>query len=311
MPRIVLDTDIGSDCDDAIALALALAAPELELAAITTVTGDTALRARIAAHLLALAGRPHVPVYAGHAEPLAGGAFVWFGHEHHLAGAPRGAVAPEPAAAALARCFDGRTPLELVAIGPLTNIAAALARDPALARRIPRLTLMGGYVRPTALAGHVVPAHVDYNLCGDPTAAQRVFTSGIPIRMVPIDVTVHAALTERDAAALAASAAPLAQAVARAVRGWARIQRDGFARLGVPLAPDVVSLLHDPLAIACTYDESFCTFEDLTLQPAMVDGLFRLLERPPGTPGTVVVRTATAVDPSRFLAHLRSRLGIM
>jgi inosine-uridine nucleoside N-ribohydrolase len=127
---------------------------------------------------------------------------------------------------------------------------------------------------------------------------------------VPIDVTVHVALTDGDAARLRASASPLSQAVARAIRGWAKIQRDGFANLGVPLAADVVSLLHDPLAVACAHDESFCTFEDLALEPTMVDGLFRLRERPSGTPGTITVRTATAVDAPRFLAHVRARFGI-
>ena len=83
MPRrIVLDTDIGTDVDDALALALALASPELELVAITTVSGDTSLRARIAARLLALAGRADVPVHAGCEQPLAaGGGFAQGGHE--------------------------------------------------------------------------------------------------------------------------------------------------------------------------------------------------------------------------------------
>src|SRR5262249_27868961 len=168
--RIVLDTDIGSDVDDALALGLALASPELDLVAVTTVSGDTTVRARIAARLLALAGRADVPVYAGCSEPLGGGAgFAWFGHEGEgLLDGARGAVAPEHAVDALLRLFREQDGLELVTIGPLTNVAEALERDPALARRVVRLTAMGGWLREVAIGGNRLPPAVDYNLCSDP-----------------------------------------------------------------------------------------------------------------------------------------------
>jgi inosine-uridine nucleoside N-ribohydrolase len=312
MPRVVLDTDIGSDCDDTVALALALASPEIELAAVTVVSGDVGLRGRIAAHLLALGGRPDVPVHAGAQRPLGPGAFVWFGHEGiELGGAPgQGTLSGEPAVDALLRAFDGRGDLELVTIGPLTNVAAALRRDPDLARRIPRLTAMGGFLSGTAPDGRRLPQAIDYNLCGDPEAATAVFAAGIPTRLVPIDVTLQVWLTQRDAAALAAQAGPLGPAVARALRAWAPIQRDGFTGLGLALPDGVVSFLHDPLAIACAHDESFCTFEDLDLLPTRDDGLFRLTPCAAGTAGAARVRVATAVDAPRFMAHVRTRLGI-
>ena len=133
MPRLVLDTDIGSDCDDTVALALALASPEVDLAAVTVVSGDVRLRGRVAAHLLALGGRTDVPVYAGCERPLGAGTFVWFGHEGiELDGSRgQGALSDEPAVEALLRLFDGRGDLELVTIGPLTNVAAALRAIPA------------------------------------------------------------------------------------------------------------------------------------------------------------------------------------
>ena len=164
--RVVLDTDIGTDVDDALALALALASPELELVAVTTVSGDTTLRARIAARLLALAGRTDVPVHAGCAEPLGGTAgFAWFGHEGDgILDRSRDAVAPEPAVDALLRLFREQDGLELVTIGPLTNVAVALERDPGLAGRIARLTAMGGWLRgvrhrrqPAAAGGRLQP----------------------------------------------------------------------------------------------------------------------------------------------------------
>lgn len=312
MPRIVLDTDIGSDCDDTVALALALASPELDLAAVTTVSGDARRRAGIAAHLLALAGRTDVPVFAGCERPLGVGRFVWFGHEGIELGGERGrgAVRDEPAEEALRRLFDGRGDLELVTIGPLTNLAAALRRDPGLARRIPRLTMMGGFLSGAAPDGRPLPPVIDYNLCGDPAAAAAVFAAAIPMRLVPIDVTLRVWLTEADAAALAAAARPIGPAVARALRAWAPIQRDGFAGLGAPVPAGAVSYLHDPLAVACAHDESFCTFTALDLRPVRDGGLFRLAPCAPGTPGAAHARVATAVDAPRFVAHVRRRLGI-
>jgi len=310
--RIVLDTDIGTDVDDALALALALASPELELVAVTTVSGDAALRARIAARLLALAGRSDVPVYAGCEAPLsAGGGFARFGHEGQgILDDAHDAIAAEPAVDALRRLFRADGELELVAVGPLTNISVALERDPGLARRIARLTLMGGWIRSAAIAGRPLLPAVDYNLCSDAVASQRVLSAGIPTRLVPVDVTVQVWLTEADVEGLERAPTPLPRTLARAVRLWAPIQRHLFAGLGTPLAPDVMAFLHDPLAVACAADESFCTVEALAIEPAPVDGVFRTLERPPRTPGTFAMRCATAVDAARFTAHVRRRLGL-
>ena len=312
MPRLVLDTDIGSDCDDTVALALALASPEVELAAVTVVSGDVRLRGRVAAHLLALGGRSDVPVHVGAERPLGAGTFVWFGHEGVELGGARGAgaLSDEPAVEALLRLFDGRSDLELVTIGPLTNLAAALRRDPGLARRMHRLTVMGGFLSGTAPDGRPLPQAIDYNLCGDPEAAATVFAAAIPTRLVPVDVTLRVWLAESDAAALAAHPRAIGPAVARALRAWAPIQRDGFAGLGAPVPDGAVSFLHDPLALACAHDESFCTFSELDLLPRRDDGLFRLAPCAPGTTGAARVRVATAVDAPRFVAHVRRRLDI-
>src|SRR5262245_10424073 len=160
MPRrIVLDTDIGTDVDDALALALALASPEIELVAVTTVAGDTTLRARIAARLLALAGRDDIPVYPGCARALSSpGGFAWFGHEGDgILDGSRDAVSGEPAVDALLRLFGSGDEIELVAIGPLTNVAVALEREPAFARRVARLTVMGGWLRGARVGGALLP----------------------------------------------------------------------------------------------------------------------------------------------------------
>ncbi len=313
MPRrIVLDTDIGTDVDDALALALALASPELELVAITTVAGDTAVRARIAARLLALAGRGDIPVHAGCAKSLASpGGFAWFGHEGDgILDGTEDAIAGEPAVDALLRLFRDDDALELVAIGPLTNLAVALERDPSFARRVARLTVMGGWLRGAVIGGIRLPPLVDYNLCSDAVAAARVLSAGISTRLVSADATVRVWLTDADVAGLERAGSSLQRTLARAIRIWEPVQQRLFADLGAPVAPDNAAFLHDPLALACVHDESFCTMEALAIEPAMVDGVFRSLLRPAGAPGAFAMRCATAVDAPRFTAHVRRRLGV-
>ena len=310
--RIVLDTDIGSDVDDALCLALALAAPEVSLVAVTHVSGDTRLRARISRRLLDLAGRAAVPVYAGRRVPLDGNdRFVWFGTEGRGIlddGAPT-PVPDDDAVEALCRLFGAGNDLELVAIGPLTNIAAALAVDPTLARRIGRLTLMGGFVRGATYGGAAFPPGMDYNLCADPTASRRVLLAGISTRIIPIDVTLQVWIESRDVRALEASPSPLNRALARAVGHWRPIITAFLAGSGAR-ALDTVAFLHDPLALACAYDESFCTFEDLALEPRIDDGVFRTVEHAAPGPDAPRIRCATAVDAARFVAHWRERLGL-
>lgn len=312
MPRpIVLDTDIGTDVDDALCLALAMSAPELALVAVTCVSGDTHWRAQIARRLLDLGGLDRVPVYAGRRAPLDGGErFLWLGNEGTgiLDDAVPAAVADDDAVEMLCRLFHDTADCELVAVGPLTNLAAALDTDTALAGRIAQLTVMGGYLRGAMYGGATFPPSIDYNLCADPLAAQRVLTAGIATRLVPTDVTMQVWLSEVDAHALETSRSALQRALGRAIRVWAPGMRvfleSGGARPGI----DNAALLHDPLALACSYDESFCTFEDLWLEPRIADGILRLVEHPPDTAGSHKIRCATAVDAPRFLAHLRERL---
>src|SRR5262249_31641549 len=220
------------------------------------------------------------------------------------------AIVDEPAVDALLRLFRDDAALELVAIGPLTNLAVALERDPSFARRVARLTVMGGWLRGALVGGNLLPPSVDYNLCSDPVAAERVLSSGIPTRLISADATVQVWLTDADVAVLEDARAPLQRALARAMRIWAPVQQRLFAGVGAPPEPRNAAFLHDPLALACVHDESFCTMEELAIEPAIVDGVFRSLLRPAGASGSFVMRCATAVDAPRFTAHVRRRLGV-
>ncbi len=310
--RIVLDTDMGGDVDDALGLCLALAAPDIEVVAVTHVSQDTAIRAQISKRLLELAGHGDVPVYAGSREALSGGdAFLWLGHEGKGILDPQAPPPPverEEAVQALLRLFAADGPLELVAVGPLTNLARALQRDPSMAGRIARLTVMGGHLRRVAYGGVEFPAGVDYNLCSDPPASLRVLHAGIPTRLVTADVTLQTWLRQEDLRAIEAAGTPLHRALAAAVRQWTPLMSSIFSGMGAAMDGDNVAFLHDPLAMACVYDESFCRFEDLSVEAVVVDGVFRTIERPPGSSGTAPMRCATSVDAERFRAHFLERI---
>lgn len=197
--RILIDTDPG--IDDAMALLLAAASPELEIACVTTVFGNNPnvpLLTRNALAILALAGRDDIPVAMGARRPLAPrGESV--GKAVHGDNGLGGAALPEPSAApiqdpAAARIVELATlyagDLTLVTLAPLTNVALALALCPELPALTPHLSLMGGAA---TVPGNATPA-AESNIYNDPEAANTVFTSGIHITMAGLDVTPRAAV---------------------------------------------------------------------------------------------------------------------
>ncbi len=312
--RIVLDTDMGSDVDDALCLALALASPDLDLVAVTHVTGDTRLRARISRRLLDLAGRHDVPVFAGESIPLNGGPgrFGWFGNEGLgiLDGKIEPSIEEEGAVDALIRLFEMERSddLELVAVGPMTNIATALQRRPSLAARISHLTTMGGHLREISYGGTVYATGIDYNLCSDPEASMIVLSSGIPTRLVTGDVTLQTWLTQSGLERIKAAGGTLRATLAAAVDAWTPIMNDLFGRPVTAPADANVAFLHDPLALTAVFDESYCTFEVLPIEPAIEAGVFRTIERRESTPRTHEMRCAVAVDAPRFREFFIDRL---
>jgi inosine-uridine nucleoside N-ribohydrolase len=204
---ILIDCDPGHD--DAIALLLALASPEVEVLGVTTVHGNTTLVNTTvnALKILELAGRTDIEVAAGADRPLIReprtGAHVH--GESGLDGPDLPAPAASPVAAHAVDYLAERLratdrPVTLVPTGPLTNIALLLARHPDVAGRIERIVLMGGAIA----EGNVTPA-AEFNIWVDPEAAVRVFASGMETTMVGLDVTHRALMTPADADTLAQS----------------------------------------------------------------------------------------------------------
>ncbi|HHQ4774309.1 TPA: pyrimidine-specific ribonucleoside hydrolase RihA [Aeromonas veronii] len=242
---VILDCDPGHD--DAIALILALASPELEVLAVTTSAGNQTPDKTLnnALRILTLLGRDDIPVAAGAPKPLARELII--ADNVHGESGLDGPKLPDPAfapqgmtgIALMARCLrESPQPVTLVPTGPLTNIALLLAAHPDLKSKIARIVLMGG----AAGAGNWTPA-AEFNIYVDPEAADMVFKSGIPITMCGLDVTHEAQVMDEDIERVRAITNPVAQCVAGLLDFFMIYHRDpkwGFA--GAPL--------HDPCTIA-------------------------------------------------------------
>ncbi|BEJ50153.1 pyrimidine-specific ribonucleoside hydrolase RihA [Aeromonas dhakensis] len=242
---VILDCDPGHD--DAIALILALASPELKVLAVTTSAGNQTPDKTLnnALRILTLLGRDDIPVAAGAPKPLARELII--ADNVHGESGLDGPKLPDPAFAPvamtalelMARCLrESPEPVTLVPTGPLTNIALLLVAHPELKSKIARIVLMGG----AAGAGNWTPA-AEFNIYVDPEAADMVFKSGLPITMCGLDVTHQAQVMDEDIERVRAITNPVAQCVAGLLDFFMIYHRDpkwGFA--GAPL--------HDPCTIA-------------------------------------------------------------
>ena len=244
--KIIIDTDPGQD--DAVAILLALASPELEVLGITCVAGNVPLplTAKNARVVCELAGRTDIRVFAGCDRPLRR-KLVTAEYVHGKTGLD-GIALPDPAMPLAAGhavdflidCLREEAPgtVTLCPIGPLTNIATAFARAPDIVPRVAEIVLMGGaYFE----VGNVTPA-AEFNIHVDPEAAEIVFRSGAPVVVMPLDVT-HRALTTR---ARVEGFRNLGTRVGHAVASWTDFfERFDMAKYGSEGAP-----LHDPCTIA-------------------------------------------------------------
>jgi purine nucleosidase len=181
---VLLDTDIGDDIDDAFALSLILESPQLQLLGITTAFRDTALRAQLTTRFLDTVGRGDIPVTAGVATPTREG----FSQAKYAEGGDAKKTQPgteQDFILSQIRQHPGE--ITLFAIGPLTNIGATIDKDPVTFRKLKRVVLMGGSIY-RGYNGHKPDA--EWNIKEDPAAAQKLFASGVPLYVMPLDSTM-------------------------------------------------------------------------------------------------------------------------
>lgn len=257
--KIIIDTDPG--IDDAMAIFVALQSPEVEVIGLTTIYGNvyTTLATRNALHLLEVAGRTDIPVAEGSHVTITKGIKLRIADFVHGADGlgnqnfppPKGKPIEQSAAAFLveqANLYPGK--VTVVALGPLTNIALATQLEPAFAKNIGQIVLLGGAF---AVNGNVNPA-AEANIFGDPDAADMVFTSGADILGVGINVTHQVVLTDADREKLARSNGKFAQYLCKILDVYFSYHRDAYSTKGV--------YLHDPTALLAAVNPSLITYTE-------------------------------------------------
>jgi len=255
--KLILDTDIGTDIDDAWALALCLASDEIDLIGVTLVHADLDTRAKIALKMLKLAGRTDVPVYKGLSNPLTPGAKLhWPGHEGTDTDFSdiSGMEAPEGAIEFINDTLD-RYPGEVVlaSIGPMTNVAAAIQRDPASMRKARRFAIMAANYTGEG-PENAAPEH---NAVVDPVATKAVFESDITSTVVGLNVTGKVVIRESDVEKLVGT--PFGDYLGAMTRQYYGIAGRDY------------TFMHDPLAIATEIDRSVVNMRKMRAE-VLVDG---------------------------------------
>jgi purine nucleosidase len=258
--RIIIDTDPG--VDDALTFLLALASPEVTLEALTTTQGNVTLEkaTRNALSVLELAQAVHIPVAAGSlyplVQPLRASALVHgeSGIGNSRLPAARNRPVPQHAVDFLIeKVLAEPNEISIFPIGPLTNIAMAIRKEPGFAKAVRELVIMGGAIREN---GNMTP-QAEFNIFVDPHAAHIVFHSGIPITLIPLDVTHRCLLKQEHVERILKIHSPISQFVSEAMEVYLQASYErGFAG----------SALHDPLTLA-----TIIAPELLTLKEYFVD----------------------------------------
>ncbi len=246
---VLIDTDIGDDIDDALALALALRSPEIDVQGVTTVFGDTQKRARLAAHVLRVFGREDIPVAAGQQIPLL--------LRHRPSGVPQAAILDTCATSPELSPYSGpeliiqtamahQGNLTLLCLGPLTNVATALTIEPRLFLAIRNIVIMGG------TSGFPVP---EWNVRSDAQAAKIVLAAGVPVTLLGWNVTKRCQLRESDIEKLHYEDSPQTRLLSQLIAVWQRHRPRWHPKL---------PYLHDPLTIVALCAPELFHFKVMT-----------------------------------------------
>ena len=289
MQKIILDTDIGDDIDDALALAFAIMSGKLDILGVTTVFRNAAQRAELGCCVLDALGRTDIPVYAGIGKTLLQSIPDWeqVANDHRprqmeVLKRQQPSVQPKQDNAVdfiIETVMAGDGDITLVPIGPFTNIAAAFTIEPRLAQKT-QIVMMGGAtdrVRP------------EWNALCDPEATRIVFGTGVPITMVGLDVTTKCVMRYEQVKAIGSVDRPINQICFELIHLWG----------GDNPAPRPT--LHDPLALATLIDPTLCETQEMRIEvETRADHLRGATVPVAGEPNTSV---CTSVDATRFMDY--------
>ncbi len=307
---LILDTDIGTDVDDAYALVLAARSPQLDLRGVTTVYGDVTLRSAIARKLLLMMGKDQVPVASGQEKPFDGHEIKmggWEGKGLLEQGETVKGVSPAPAWELISQILlQSKEKVVVASVGGLSNVAVALQKQPSLREKIQRVVIMGGCVRPFILQSKKIPEHLETNLHHDPDAAATVLRSGLPVTLVPAEVTFQTKLLLRDFEAIQESTTDLARAMSSMTEDFGKRLKMFMKSFGVDTYyDDMATLLHDPLAVYTLAEPSIVKREQVTIRVETEPGKIRTIEDP-NSP--IKIELVTSADVPRFSALMAKKV---
>ncbi len=299
--RVFIDTDIGSDVDDAIALLTILGSGQVEVVGISTVNGKTRQRAEIVLRLLELANRPNIPIGAGVGSTLLRQKQPrnWDKQlAQHLDREPSGSLSGEHGVDLLIRKVHENPGVTVLAIGPLTNVAVAMIKDPTIIPEIGQLVIVGGAIHlpaATEKGSIFVDYKSEYNLNSDPDAARLVFESGVPILMSGLNPALQVTVDRHDIAEWRQAGTPVAQWISNRVEERLVSHQNPETHLG------------DVLGAVLTYDESAATVKTLPIHVEMWGDTLRTVIDPTGSGRPL--RVALDVAQSRFYRNFEQAMG--
>jgi inosine-uridine nucleoside N-ribohydrolase len=258
--RIIIDTDIGGDIDDAFAVALALKSPELEVLGFTTNTGDTLIKARILDRMLGEAGLRRIPVAVGVPRRLD----LQITQRQYAQSSPFPPRDHPPAVDFLLEEIRRRPgQITLVTMGPLTNLAALIDKDVGAFRQLKRVVMMAGSIERGPLDLGYQRSEgpsVEPNIAVDIPAAQKVFAAGVPLYLMTLDATLDLRVDEVRRNMLFGRGTPITTALAVMYHEWAG--PSGWAGVPGTLTPT----LFDPMTIAFIIDPTLCPVKPLRIR---------------------------------------------
>jgi inosine-uridine nucleoside N-ribohydrolase len=289
--KVIIDTDIGDDIDDAFAVALALRSPELQILGITTTFGDTETRAKLLDRFLAEAGQPEIPVAAGMPTPPKSN-FT----QRRYAENSRYAKASHPDAVTflLDQIRRNTGQITLIAIGPLMNVGAAIEKDPETFRKLKRVIIMGGSIKRgygDVGFGTPTPPQPEWNILNDIPSAQKLFAAGVPLFVMPLDST-QLKLDEVKRGFLFSQGTAITDALTLLYHQWGQ----------------ETPTLFDPMTIAFMVNPTLCPVQPMRIR-VDAQGFTRPDPGPPNAPNPPNAQVCLDSNPDAFFRFYLSRVA--